>query len=359
MEPLCGDCIRPTLVEALCHASFEYYKLDITGSYGYYRVTMDEILHSLKIKGKCKSVRDYRHFRLYDVELNPGQSIKKLESHVREIGLALRSLSIPTITMIPENGIVQIQVTTGQASVIPFNELYERSLGSKPDGLMSFLLGERANGSPVWLDMATNPHMLVAGSTGSGKSVFLHTLIANVLKRNDINLYLVDPKQGVEFSKYNNICNSIVYDYESSVRLLEMLTEEVERRYALFQRLNIKSIQECPNVISKVLVIIDEVSDLILQDSNKHFQNLLVKISQKSRAVGIHMVLATQRPSVDVLTGLIKANFPARIAFKVSSATDSRVILDTVGAENLMNRGDAILNTNKFNMVRFQSAYSG
>lgn len=322
-------------------------------------VEMDEVLRSLKIKGRCKSVRDYRHFRLYDIELNAGQSIKKLESHAREIGLALRSRSVPTIKMIPENGIVQIQITTGTASVIPFEELYERSLPYKPEGLLPFLLGEQADGNSVWLDMATNPHMLVAGSTGSGKSVFLHTLIANVIKRNDISLYLVDPKQGVEFHKYNNICNSIVYDYESSVQLLLMLTEEVERRYEMFHRLNIKSIQECPLVVSKILVIIDEVSDLILQDSNKQFQNLLIKISQKSRAVGIHMVLATQRPSVDVLTGLIKANFPARVAFKVSSAIDSKVILDSSGAENLMNRGDAILNCNKFEMVRFQSAYTG
>lgn len=320
---------------------------------------MDEVLHSLKIKGRCKAVRDYRHFRLYDVELNAGQSIKKLESHAREIGLALRSRTTPIITMIPENGIVQIQITTGNASVIPFNELYDRSLDSKPEGLLPFLLGEQANGNPVWLDMATNPHMLVAGSTGSGKSVFLHTLIANVMKRNDINLYLVDPKQGVEFSKYSSVCNSIVYDYESSVQLLEMLTEEVEHRYELFRRLNIKSIQDSPHVVPKILVIIDEVSDLMLQDTDKKFQHLLVKISQKSRAVGIHMVLATQRPSVDVLTGLIKANFPARVAFKVSSTIDSRVILDSVGAENLMNRGDGILNCNKFEMVRFQSAFSG
>lgn len=320
---------------------------------------MDEVLRSLKIKGRCKAVRDYRHFRLYDVELNAGQSIKKLESHAREIGLALRSRSVPIITMVPENGIVQIQITTGQAAAISFDELYERSLSSKPDGLMTFLLGEEANGNPIWLDMASNPHMLVAGSTGSGKSVFLHTLIANVLKRNDINLYLVDPKQGVEFSKYNDTCNSIVYDYNSAVKLLEFLSEEVERRYELFHRLNIKSIQESQYVIPKILIIIDEVSDLILQDTGKVFQHLLVKISQKSRAVGIHMVLATQRPSVDVLTGLIKANFPARIAFKVSSAVDSKVILDCGGAENLLNRGDAILNCNKFNMIRFQSAYTG
>lgn len=319
--------------------------------------SMDEILRSLKIKGHCKKISDYRHFRLYDIELNPSQSIKKLESQAREIGLALHSLGVPTINVIPEDGIIQIQIATGQASSLPFEELYNKNIGNKPDGLLTFLLGEEANGNPIWLDMATNPHMLVAGSTGSGKSVFLHTLIANVKKRNDIMLYLVDPKQGVEFGKYSDIANAIINDYDSALNLLQMLTEEVEHRLSLFKTMGIKNIKDSPYIVPKILVIIDEVSDLMMQDKDKKFQNLLVRISQKSRAVGIHMVLATQRPSVDVLTGLIKANFPARVAFKVSSAIDSRVILDSVGAENLINKGDAILSCNKFDKVRFQAAY--
>lgn len=319
---------------------------------------IDDILSSLKIKATCKSIKEHRHYKLFDIELAPGQSIKKIESNVREIGLGLRSLTVPFITTIPESGIVRLQVAMKEAETIHFDELYERSISVKPKGLLPFLLGEQANGEPVWLDMATNPHMLVAGSTGSGKSVFLHTLIANVKKRNDIMLYLVDPKNGVEFGQYAKDCNSIVYNYAGTIKMLQLLATEVEERYNLFRQLGIKNLSESPFVVPKILVIIDEVADLMLQDDDRQFETLLVKISQKSRAVGIHMVLATQRPSVDVLTGLIKANFPARVACRVSSAVDSKVIIDQSGAEHLMNKGDAILNCNAFNNIRFQVAYS-
>lgn len=319
---------------------------------------MDEILSSLKIKARCLSVKEHRHYKLYDIQLEPGQSIKKIESNVREIGLGLRSLTVPFVTTIPESGIVRLQVAMKVAETISFNELYERSIELKPTGLLPFLLGEQANGEPVWLDMVTNPHMLVAGSTGSGKSVFLHTLIANVKKRNDIMLYLVDPKNGVEFGQYDNDCNHIVYDYAGTIKMLQLLADEVESRYNLFRQLGMKNLNESPFVVPKVLVIIDEVADLMLQDDDGIFETLLIKISQKSRAVGIHMVLATQRPSVNVLTGLIKANFPARVACRVSSATDSKVIIDQSGAEHLMGHGDAILNCNMFSNIRFQIAYS-
>lgn len=332
--------------------------LDILNSKPYCIYVLDNILHSLKIKAKCKSIKEHRHYRLYDIELSPGQSIKKIEANVREIGLGLRSLTVPFVTTIPESGIVRLQVAMSEAETIPFNELYDRSIAVKPEGLLPFLLGEQANGEPVWLDMATNPHMLVAGSTGSGKSVLLHTLIANVKKRSDVSLYLVDPKHGVEFHQYNDNCNSLVFDYSGTVKMLQLLADEVEIRYNYFRKLGIKNINESQFVVPKVLVIIDEVADLMMQDEDGILETLLVKISQKSRAVGIHMVLATQRPSVDVLTGLIKANFPARVACRVSSAVDSKVIIDQSGAEHLLNKGDAILNCNMFNNVRFQIAYS-
>src|ERR1700748_512539 len=201
---------------------------------------LDKILSSLKIKAHCESIKSHRHYQLYDIKLEPGQSIKKIESNVREIGLGLRSLTVPFVTTIPESGIVRLQVATKEAETIHFNDLYERSIHLKPAGLLPFLLGEQANGEPVWLDMATNPHMLVAGFTGSGKSVLLHTLIANVKKRNDVMLYLVDPKNGVEFGQYANDCNSIVYDYAGTIKMLQLLAGEVEERYNLFRQRGIK-----------------------------------------------------------------------------------------------------------------------
>jgi S-DNA-T family DNA segregation ATPase FtsK/SpoIIIE len=324
---------------------------------------MDTLLRSLKIRGSCKSIKEYRHFKIYDVELEHGQSIKKIENNAREIGLALKSLSIPIVTTIPAKGLVRIQTTTSEPELLSFDELYKRATPNNDDSLLPFLIGEQSSGEAVWIDMAANPHLLLSGCTGSGKSVLLHTLISNVKKRDDVLLYLVDPKHGVEFGQYNKLA-TIVYDYTGTIRMLERLHEEMEERYNLFRRIGIKNLKESPFVVPKVLVIIDEVADLMLQDKEKSniqrgmFEKLLISIAQKSRAVGIHLVLATQRPSVDIITGLIKANFPARIACKVSSSIDSKVILDQAGAENLLGKGDALMNTERYHNVRLQIALS-
>ena len=220
----------------------------------YDKNVIDSILKSFKIRGHCKDVKEHRHYKLYDIELDPGQSIKKIETNAREIGLALRSLTIPIVTTISGSGIVRLQVATRTADMINFDELYGRSINNRPDGLLTFLLGEQATGEPIWLDMATNPHMLVAGTTGSGKSVFLHTLIANIKKRDDVMLYLVDPKNGVEFGKYVRDCNSIVYNYNGVIKMLKLLAEEIEERYNLFRVLGIKSLNESPFVVPKIVV---------------------------------------------------------------------------------------------------------
>lgn len=325
---------------------------------------INSILQSLKIKGECKGITDHRHYRLYDIELAPGQSLRKLESHVREIGLALRSLNQPAIIPIPERGIVRLQTTARKPNVLWFDKLYESCKNDKPEGLLQFLVGEQNDGAPVWIDFAKAPHMLVAGGTGSGKSSFLHTIIANCLKRDDIWLYLADPKHGVEFYKYEDYANVIVHTYDETVSMLENLHADMEQRYELFRKLGIKNIAESPFVAPKIMVIIDEVADLMLRDKDKknpnrgQFERLLIGLAQKSRAVGIHIILATQRPSVDVLTGLIKANFPSRLACKVSSSVDSKVIIDQAGAENLGGRGEAILNHDNHYGIRFQVAFS-
>lgn len=326
---------------------------------------LDEVLKSLKIKGRCEAVKEHRHFRLFDIKLEYGQSIRKLESNLRELGLALRSNSIPLISIIPSKGIVQLQTTSGKPNILPFNELWNRNKDSQPNGLLQFLIGEEVSGKPVWLDIAACPHLLIAGSTGSGKSSLLHTIIANAKQRDDIHLYLSDPKHGVEFDRYEDVSLLIMRNYKETVSFLKWLAIEMEDRYELFREIKIRSLAESPFVVPKILFIIDEVSDLMLYDKKKSnpekgiFENLVVQIAQKSRAVGIHLILATQRPSVDVITGLIKANFPGRISCKVSSATDSKIILDKTGAEHLLGRGDAILQAANYDGARFQVAYAG
>lgn len=328
-------------------------------------IMIDNILSSLKIKAKCISIKTHRHLKLYELKLEPGQSIKRIECCTREIGLALNAKSTPIIVTDSEKGIVSIQFATRSADTLPFIDLFNLNKNSIPEGILPFLLGENGNGEPLWVDMAKNPHMLIAGGTGSGKSTLLHTIIANATFRKDILLYLSDPKSGVEFSLYEkyDCCNFLATNYDSTLKMLESIYEEMERRYQALLKFNISGIEQNKEIFPKIIVIIDEVADLILQDQDKNninkgkFEHLLCLIAQKSRAAGIFMILATQRPSVDIISGRIKANFPARIACKVSSAVDSKVILDQVGAESLLGRGDAIINSISHNYSRFQVSY--
>lgn len=319
---------------------------------------MNDVLSSLNVDATCIAAERNRHLAFFDVQTNKTK-VSKLESLSREISMGLRSKTNPIITLIPEEGIVRFRCAMREADTILFEELYKKH--TAPDGILPFLLGECDNGEPLWLDMATNPHMLVAGSTGSGKSVLLHVLIRNAMLREDVELMLIDPKFGVEFSKYEDQC-SLAKDYDEAVSFLEMLNDEMNLRYQRMAQLKVQSIEKS-NIFFKKLLIIDEVADLMLIDnakSNKNkgkFESLLCSIAQKARACGIYIVIATQRPSVDVITGLIKANFPARLACKVSTATDSKVVLDRSGAETLLGRGDAILNSAKHHYARFQVAF--
>lgn len=322
---------------------------------------LNKTLTGLKIKATCVSAKVHRHILTCNIEPELGQKFSKIENSLREIGSAMKAEAAPTFSENPKNGTISLQFAMSEASILDFDELYKSN--TRPKGIMQFLLGESGDGSPMWVDMALNPHMLVAGGTGSGKSTLLHVLIENSLRRDDVNLYLSDPKNGVEFGVYEGTGAKIANSYEETLKVLENLHDKMEKRYATMKNLGIKSIEQNTYAFPKCLLIIDEVADLMIKDQDKknpdkgRFEELVCAIAQKSRAAGIYMVMATQRPSTDVITGLIKANFPARLACRVSSATDSKVILDSTGAEKLLGRGDAILDNVKNNNVRFQVAY--
>ena len=330
-----------------------------------YQTKLNEIFAELKIKARCVSVKSHRHLVFCDLELDCGQRVRKIETHAREIGLALHSKGTPLVFVDSEKGIVSLQFAIKNAETLPFVDFFNKNKKSSPKGILPFLFGEQGNGEPLWIDMAKNPHMLIAGGTGSGKSTLLHTIIANAIVRDDLILYLADPKSGVEFSLYEkyNCCNFLATNYDTTIKMLESIYAEMERRYEALSKFNIASIEQSEDIFPKILVVIDEVADLILQDQDRYnpnkgkFEHLLCSIAQKSRAAGVYMVLATQRPSVDVLTGRIKANFPARVACKVTSSTNSKVILDQPGAESLLGRGDAIINSNEYSYIRFQVSY--
>lgn len=329
--------------------------------------TLNQVLVGLDLDAQCILAKQNKHMAFYDLTLNPGCKVRRIESSAPEIALALRSRTEPIIKIIPEKGIVRLHVVTKEADFLYFDDIYNQE--NIPDNyLIPFLLGESDEGKKLWTDMSKNPHMLVAGGTGSGKSVFLHLLISNVKKLNDsgnydIALYLSDPKR-VEFNKYKNHeseyniqCTSDTY--ENTILMLYNIEETMNSIYEYFCEIGISTVEEAPKNFKKHIVIIDEVSDLMIYDrKSKRFETIVSRLAQKARAAGIYLILSTQRPSTDVLTGVIKANFPARLTCKVSSKIDSRVIMDRSGGENLLGRGDAILKNYDNDYIRFQVALS-
>lgn len=330
---------------------------------------MNRVLEGLRINAECVNAEAHRHLAFFDIKLSSNHSVlSKLERNLKEIALHLKTKTIPIIKLEPEKGLVKLQVALTDANTISLTELYSGE--DIPIGKMTFpiLLGEDDSGKKLWTDMVHNPHLLISGTTGSGKSTVLHSILANALylkalNARDVAIYLTDPKQ-VEFVEYkecenlNNIIQSVAITYKETIEQLKIIYINMEKRYEVMHNNRVKSIEEHPRMFPLILCIIDEVSDLIMQDKKKELQNLLVAIAQKGRAAGIFLVLSTQRPSVDVITGLLKANFPGRIACKTASRKDSEVILDRPGAETLLGRGDAIMQNMKVNSVRFQVSYT-
>lgn len=321
--------------------------------------TLNDALIGFRLDAVCVAAKQHRHFGFYDLKLGPKCQVNKIQKLASEIALRIQSKTVPIVKSIPAEGIVRLQVVFEDPSMITLDSLMVRE--AKPAGLLPFVLGETDDGHVLWNDMAQNPHMLVAGSTGSGKSIFLHNLIANALNSPNLSLFLVDPKQ-VEFSPYKDSTykiKNIVSSYQDTIDLLEGLRVEMEVRYKYLADKKVSANHQLKRPMIEYMVIIDEISDLMLQDGRtKRLENLLVGLAQKSRAAGIYLVLATQRPSVKCLTGQIKANFEARVACRVSSRVDSQVILDHPGAESLLGRGDAIIKTRLHDSVRFQVGYS-
>lgn len=321
---------------------------------------LNSTLDGLRLDAKCVDATLHRHFAYYDVKLGPKCRLRQIENHSKEIALNLKSLSDPIVKTLRQQGLVRLQVVMGEPEPLPLLDLLKAN--PRPNGILPFLLGETDDGKVLWTDMAQNPHMLIAGAPGSGKSVLLHNMITNAISLGNVRLFLVDPK-GVEFVSYESaelspIINQVVYEYGAVLEMLQNLVEIMEQRYEMLRAMNFQSVEQAPDLFQPILVLIDEVTDLMLKDGKqKRFEKLIIQLAQKSRAAGIYLVLATQHPSVKVLTGLIKANFEARLACKVSSRTDSQVILDQPGADFLVGRGDAIIRNKIHDLVRFQVAY--
>jgi S-DNA-T family DNA segregation ATPase FtsK/SpoIIIE len=304
----------------------------------------------------------------YELQLAPGTKVSKVAALKDDLSYALATTEIRILAPIPGKQAVGVEVPNLSPKLVTLGDIFDELPSSASP--LSVWLGKDISGNAVWTDLARMPHLLIAGTTGSGKSGCINTLLTSVLLRatpDEVRMILIDPKR-IELNYYESIphlLTPVVSSPKEASAVLQNVVAEMERRY---ERLSIVRARNLPEAnrafrargedpLPYLLVVIDELADLMMV-SPQAVEDAVIRLAQKSRAVGIHLVLATQRPSVDVITGMIKANVPSRIAFAVSSQTDSRVILDTAGAESLLGQGDMLfkpLGTSR--LQRVQGAY--
>lgn len=310
----------------------------------------NKILKDFNIKAVCVNYQLIDNYFFYDLKLYSNTKVKEIYKYIDEIALLLKSPSKPNIKILHNLGIVRLEFALPRNNNLKLFDYFTNDTLPKAEVLC--LLGQNISGERVWMDLAQNPHMIIAGTTGSGKSTLLHNIVANVINYSNAKLFLLDPKN-IEFSEYESVKNiNVGHSYEDSIQTLDLLINVMEDRYKM-----IRDGYESKKLPYLVLII-DEFADLILQDKDCLFYNKLCQLAQKCRSARISIILSTQRPSVDIVKGSIKANFPVRIACKVSSYVDSKIILDSVGAENLLGKGDALIKDNYRMLERFQIAYT-
>ena len=311
----------------------------------------------------------------YEVKPAVGVRVNRISNLADDLALALAAKDVRIEAPIPGKSLVGIEVPNSEIATVSFRELWEQSQ-TKPENLLEIPLGKAVNGTARSFDLAKMPHLLVAGSTGSGKSVAVNGIIASILMKarpDQVKFMMVDPKM-VELSVYNDIPHlliPVVTNPRKASKALQKVVDEMENRYELFAKVGVRNIagfnakveefnaqSEYKQVpLPLIVVIVDELADLMMVAS-KEVEDAIIRLGQKARAAGIHMILATQRPSVDVISGLIKANVPSRVAFAVSSGTDSRTILDENGAEKLLGRGDMLFKPiDENHPVRLQGSF--
>ena len=336
------------------------------------RIIIEETLKNFEIPAKVVNTIHGPTVTRYDIDIPRNIQSKRVMQYGDDIAMRLRSKFGVRIEQNPGEGVLAIEVPNNEKATVGLKSILRSSnfINAKKDTL-TIGLGMDVTGSVITGDLCKMPHLLVAGSTGSGKSVCLNTLIISLITKyspEDLRLILIDPKR-VEFTIYNGlphlVINEIICDSPKTIASLNWAIDEMERRYIAFNERAVRDIdeyndnldRETEQKISKIVIIVDELADLMTANK-REIEDRIMKLTQKSRAAGIHLVLATQRPSVDIITGVIKTNLPSRIAFMVSSSIDSRTILDESGAEQLLGNGDMLYRTGNMKMpMRVQGAF--
>ncbi len=339
---------------------------------------LEKVLKDFNIIGKVVEVHIGPTVTQYELELHSGTKVSKLLSIHREIALAIATKDVRIQAPIPGKNTVGIEIANKETAPVSFREVLEKVPKSLDGSKLLCPLGKNIMGNVIWCEINKTPHLLVAGSTGSGKSVCINGIICSILMRakpDEVKLVMVDPKK-VELSGYNGVphlMRPVVTDPKEASVALSKIVAEMERRYDTFSETKTKNIATYNDYVEKknktlpadeqikkmpfIVVIIDELADLMLVAS-KDVEASIMRITQMARAAGIHLIIATQRPSTDVITGVVKANIPSRISFAVSSSIDSRTILDMTGAEKLLGKGDMLfLPMGEADPERIQGAY--
>jgi DNA segregation ATPase FtsK/SpoIIIE, S-DNA-T family len=315
---------------------------------------LEKKLKDYGIDGKVTEVRPGPVITMYEFEPAPGIKVSRISNLADDLAMALSAVSIRIIAPIPGKSVVGIEIPNRTRQTVYFREIIESDVFEASRSFLGLALGKTISGEPFVAELTKMPHLLVAGSTGSGKSVSLNSMICSILfKASPVNVrFLMIDLKMLELSFYEGIPHlllPVVTNPKNAKTSLRWLIDEMERRYSMMAEKGVRSIEKYNQKLAKeeqetipyIVVVIDELADLMMV-SSKEVEEYIARLAQMARASGIHLILATQRPSVDVLTGIIKANFPARISCQVSSKVDSRTILDANGAESLLGYGDML-----------------
>jgi len=364
------DLIPPTTQKE----KIEYNQEDLVSR----AALLEQTLSNFNVRAKVVNISPGPVITRFELTPEPGVKVQQITALENDIALAMKTSNIRIIAPVPGKGTVGVEIPNPKTKFVGIREIMESEEFINSKSKLTIALGQTTDGKPYVTDLIPMPHLLIAGATGSGKSVCIHSIITSILfksRPDEVKFLLIDPKR-LELPVYNGIPHlydpktspekvSVITQPKEAAESLKYLVKVMEKRYEKFAQATVRNIEAYNELMIKqnnkkefyIVVVIDELADLMLV-LPKEIEDNIQRLAQMARAVGIHLVLATQRPSVDVITGVIKANLPSRIALQVLSKVDSRVILDTTGAEDLLGRGDMLfLPTGEAKPIRLQGAY--
>lgn len=326
---------------------------------------LEETLAEFDVEAKVVSVQKGPVVTMYELAPSAGVKIQKISALSDDIAMAMKTSAVRIVAPLPGRGTVGVEIPNEKKHLVYLREVIEDKAFTAAASKLSLAIGKDVAGNPVVADLNEMPHLLIAGTTGAGKTICVNTLIMSILfkaKPDEVKFILIDPKmvELAHFAGMPHLIHPIISEAKKAFGALSWAVEEMERRYRLLASVGVRNIDaynKGGKKLSYIVIVVDEFADLMMV-ARENIETSVQRLAQLSRAVGIHLILATQRPSVDVITGVIKANFPARVSFKVSARVDSRTVLDAMGADKLLGKGDLLfLKPGAVKLIRAQGAF--